>query len=71
MRATRRCVSLRHPAARRRELTLEGDGLPRAEGLSVHKLPEQLEVVDALPRGETLRKVLKYELRERFSDTGG
>ena len=39
----------------------------RAEGLSVHKLPEQLEVVDALPRGETLRKVLKYRLRERYS----
>ncbi|MFF9146835.1 class I adenylate-forming enzyme family protein [Streptomyces sp. NPDC014861] len=38
----------------------------RAAGLSVHKLPEQLEVVDALPRNETLRKVLKYKLRERF-----
>ncbi|MFH0520891.1 class I adenylate-forming enzyme family protein [Streptomyces sp. M41] len=41
----------------------------RAEGLSTHKLPEQLEVVDALPRGETLRKVLKYKLRERYSGT--
>ncbi|MFF5967049.1 class I adenylate-forming enzyme family protein [Streptomyces collinus] len=41
----------------------------RAEGLSVHKLPERLEVVDALPRGETLRKVLKYKLRERYADT--
>ncbi|WP_149824997.1 class I adenylate-forming enzyme family protein [Streptomyces tailanensis] len=41
----------------------------RAEGLSVHKLPEQLEVVDALPRNETLRKVLKYKLRERYSGT--
>ncbi|MGI5426614.1 class I adenylate-forming enzyme family protein [Streptomyces sp. CA-179760] len=39
----------------------------RAEGLSVHKLPERLELVDALPRGETLRKVLKYKLRERYS----
>ncbi|MDX2522666.1 class I adenylate-forming enzyme family protein [Streptomyces europaeiscabiei] len=39
----------------------------RAEGLSVHKLPEQVEVVDALPRNETLRKVLKYKLRERYS----
>ncbi|MEU6883399.1 AMP-binding protein [Streptomyces sp. NPDC046712] len=39
----------------------------RAEGLSVHKLPEQLEVVEALPRNETLRKVLKYKLRERYS----
>ncbi|MEU1270403.1 AMP-binding protein [Streptomyces sp. NPDC005799] len=41
----------------------------RAEGLSVHKLPEQLEAVDALPRNETLRKVLKYKLRERYSGT--
>ncbi|MFD4509711.1 class I adenylate-forming enzyme family protein [Streptomyces sp. NPDC058457] len=40
----------------------------RAEGLSVHKLPERLEVVAALPRNETLRKVLKYKLRERFSE---
>ncbi|MEV0278429.1 AMP-binding protein [Streptomyces sp. NPDC050610] len=40
----------------------------RAAGLSVHKIPEQLEVVDALPRNETLRKVLKYRLRERFSE---
>lgn len=43
----------------------------RAEGLSVHKLPEQLELVDALPRNDTLRKVLKYKLRERFSATRG
>lgn len=50
------------------ELTLSGiTSYLRAEGLSVHKLPEQLEVVDALPRNETLRKVLKYKLRERFS----
>lgn len=38
----------------------------REAGLPVHKLPEQLEVLDALPRNETLRKVLKYRLRERF-----
>ncbi|MFG2721115.1 class I adenylate-forming enzyme family protein [Streptomyces sp. NPDC048416] len=38
----------------------------RAQGLSVHKVPERLEVVGALPRNETLRKVLKYTLRERF-----
>lgn len=43
----------------------------RAEGLSVHKLPEQLEVLEALPRNETLRKVLKYRLRERFSGPAG
>ncbi|MDH2392111.1 AMP-binding protein [Streptomyces sp. HNM0663] len=38
----------------------------RGAGLSVHKLPEQLELVEALPRNDTLRKVLKYKLRERF-----
>ena len=37
------------------------------EGLMRQKIPEQLEVVDALPRNETLRKVLKFKLRERFS----
>ncbi|MGW2568570.1 class I adenylate-forming enzyme family protein [Streptomyces sp. NPDC001537] len=52
------------------ELTLDAvTSYLRAEGLSVHKLPEQLEVVDALPRNETLRKVLKYKLRERYSGT--
>ncbi|MFF1680176.1 class I adenylate-forming enzyme family protein [Streptomyces sp. NPDC058256] len=54
------------------ELTLSAiTSYLRAEGLSVHKLPEQLEVVDALPRNEALRKVLKYKLRERFSRPSG
>jgi cyclohexanecarboxylate-CoA ligase len=39
----------------------------RGTGLALHKLPEQLEVVDALPRNEALRKVLKYKLRERYA----
>ncbi|MGP3990574.1 class I adenylate-forming enzyme family protein [Streptomyces sp. 3N207] len=38
----------------------------RAEGLATYKLPEQLEVLAELPRNGTLRKVLKYKLRERF-----
>ncbi|MFC8695329.1 class I adenylate-forming enzyme family protein [Streptomyces parvus] len=38
----------------------------RGAGLARHKVPEQLELLDALPRNETLRKVLKYKLRERF-----
>ncbi len=37
------------------------------QGLTRFKTPEQLEVVDALPRNETLRKVLKYKLREEFA----
>ncbi|MFD7069111.1 class I adenylate-forming enzyme family protein [Streptomyces sp. NPDC059913] len=49
-------------------LTLAGiTGHLRAEGLAVHKLPERLEVLDALPRNDTLRKVLKYRLREQFA----
>jgi acyl-CoA synthetase (AMP-forming)/AMP-acid ligase II len=38
----------------------------RAAGLMTQKIPEQLEVVAALPRTATL-KILKHELRERFS----
>ncbi|MEV5607997.1 AMP-binding protein [Streptomyces sp. NPDC052225] len=41
----------------------------RDQGLSTFKLPEQLEILDALPRNETLRKVLKYQLRDRYSGT--
>ncbi|MER5934785.1 AMP-binding protein [Streptomyces sp. NPDC002054] len=40
----------------------------RSEGLATHKLPEQLELVEALPRNDTLRKVLKYKLRERYAE---
>jgi len=39
----------------------------RDAGLMIQKIPEQLEVVDQLPRNETLRKVLKYKLREEFA----
>jgi acyl-CoA synthetase (AMP-forming)/AMP-acid ligase II len=38
----------------------------RAAGLSQRKWPEQLELVDTMPRNPTL-KILKYELKERFS----
>jgi acyl-CoA synthetase (AMP-forming)/AMP-acid ligase II len=40
-------------------------------GLMRQKIPERLEVVDRLPRNETLNKVLKYKLRERFSTPAG
>jgi acyl-CoA synthetase (AMP-forming)/AMP-acid ligase II len=39
----------------------------RAARLMEQKVPEQLEVVDSLPRNETLNKVLKYKLREQYS----
>ncbi len=42
----------------------------REAGLAVHKLPERLEIVDALPRDDTLHKVLKQTLRERFTEAG-
>lgn len=39
----------------------------RSAGLMLQKIPEQLEVVDALPRNDTLRKALKYRLRETYA----
>jgi non-ribosomal peptide synthetase component E (peptide arylation enzyme) len=42
----------------------------RAAGLMAQKIPEQLEVVDALPRNDTLQKVVKQSLRDRFSAQG-
>ena len=36
-------------------------------GLMRQKIPERLEIVDKLPRNETLNKVLKYKLREMFA----
>jgi acyl-coenzyme A synthetase/AMP-(fatty) acid ligase len=38
----------------------------RASKLSVHKIPEQLEIVDALPRNPS-GKVLKRDLRTTFA----
>ncbi|MCX4692673.1 class I adenylate-forming enzyme family protein [Streptomyces sp. NBC_01408] len=39
----------------------------RTQGLATHKLPEQLELLESLPRNEALRKVLKYQLRDRYA----
>jgi cyclohexanecarboxylate-CoA ligase len=39
----------------------------RAAGLMTQKIPERLEVVDALPRNQTLNKILKYKLREQYA----
>jgi acyl-CoA synthetase (AMP-forming)/AMP-acid ligase II len=38
----------------------------RDAGLMMQKIPERLEIVDTLPRNETLNKVLKFKLREQF-----
>ncbi|MEB8343974.1 class I adenylate-forming enzyme family protein [Streptomyces endophyticus] len=68
-RGERVCAVLELHAGRARLTMPELTAYLREQGLSTFKLPEQLEVVDALPRNETLRKVLKYKLRERFSGT--
>jgi cyclohexanecarboxylate-CoA ligase len=33
----------------------------------VQKIPEQLEIIDQIPRNPT-GKILKHELREKYSD---
>jgi len=58
-------------------VVVQGDDAPALDELSAYllekglmkqKLPEQLEIVDALPRNPT-GKVLKFELRDRFGKT--
>ncbi|MEU9234603.1 class I adenylate-forming enzyme family protein [Streptomyces subrutilus] len=67
-RGERVCAVVERPAGGAAPLTLaEVTAYLRGAGLATHKLPEQLEVLDALPRNEALRKVLKYRLRERFA----
>jgi len=39
----------------------------KGQGLMVQKVPEQLVIVDELPRNATM-KVLKYQLRDRLRD---
>ena len=64
------CAVVEQPSGSR-ELSLDGiTAHLTAQGLARHKLPERLEVLAALPRGATLRKVLKQELRERFAGDG-
>jgi acyl-CoA synthetase (AMP-forming)/AMP-acid ligase II len=41
-----------------------------AAGAMRQKIPEQLEVVDRLPRNETFNKVLKFKLRDMFAKVG-
>lgn len=40
----------------------------KSADLMVQKIPEQLEILDELPRNQTLRKVLKQDIREMFRD---
>lgn len=41
-----------------------------AKGLMKQKLPEQLELVDVLPRSQALGKVSKKDLQQRFAQAG-
>ncbi|MBW5484657.1 class I adenylate-forming enzyme family protein [Streptomyces bambusae] len=66
-RGERVCAVVEQPAGAAPLTLPEVTAYLRAEGLATHKLPEQLELVEALPRNDTLRKVLKYKLREQFS----
>ncbi|MDQ1706123.1 MAG: cyclohexanecarboxylate-CoA ligase [Frankiaceae bacterium] len=43
----------------------------RDAGMMTQKIPERLEIVDRLPRNETLNKVLKYKLRAQFAPPAG
>jgi acyl-CoA synthetase (AMP-forming)/AMP-acid ligase II len=45
------------------------DALCSAKGMMRQKVPEQLEIVDVLPRNAST-KILKQELRARFADGG-
>lgn len=66
-RGERVCAVVEQPAGAAPLTLAEVTSHLRTEGLSTHKLPEQLELVEALPRNDALRKVLKYKLRERFA----
>ncbi|MFE4262460.1 AMP-binding protein [Streptomyces sp. NPDC056883] len=66
-RGERVCAVVEQPPGSAALTLAEVTSYLRAEGLSTHKLPEQLELVEALPRNDALRKVLKYKLRERFA----
>ncbi|MCZ4100666.1 AMP-binding protein [Streptomyces sp. So13.3] len=68
-RGERVCAVVEQPAGAPPITLADITGYLREHGLSAHKLPEQLEIVDALPRNDVLRKVLKFKLRERFGGT--
>ncbi|MFD7441766.1 class I adenylate-forming enzyme family protein [Streptomyces sp. NPDC059909] len=69
-RGERVCAVIEQPASATPLALPEVTAYLRGVGLATHKLPEQVEVVEALPRNEALRKVLKYKLRERFAPSG-
>ena len=68
-RGERVCAVVETADGRRSRLDLRRDGgLPARRRAHAQKIPEQLEVVDALPRNDTLGKILKFELRDQFAE---
>ncbi len=66
-RGERVCAVVESGARRRRDhLRARCRPTCASAGLMMQKIPEQLEVVDALPRNATL-KILKHELRAKYS----
>jgi acyl-CoA synthetase (AMP-forming)/AMP-acid ligase II len=65
-RGERVCAVVERPASGEVITFVEVQAACRDAGLMVQKIPEQLEVVDELPRNPTM-KILKRELVERFS----
>ena len=67
-RGERVCAVVERPAEGGEDLTFdEMVAYLGEQNLTRFKTPEQLVVLDALPRNETLRKVLKYKLREELA----
>ncbi|MFI1969573.1 cyclohexanecarboxylate-CoA ligase [Streptomyces cinnamoneus] len=66
-RGERVCAVVQQPAGAPPLTLVEVAAHLEAAGLARHKIPEQLELVGSLPRNDTLRKVLKHKLRERFA----
>ncbi|WP_414168770.1 class I adenylate-forming enzyme family protein [Streptoverticillium reticulum] len=67
-RGERVCAVVQQPPGAARLSLADVAGHLRGAGLALHKVPEQLELVPELPRNDTLRKVLKHRLRERYAD---
>jgi acyl-CoA synthetase (AMP-forming)/AMP-acid ligase II len=66
-RGERVCAVVETPAGATPLTFVEMQQFCRDAGLMAQKIPEQLEVVDVLPRNATL-KILKHELVARFRE---
>jgi acyl-CoA synthetase (AMP-forming)/AMP-acid ligase II len=69
-RGERVCAVVERPPSGESLTFLEMQSACREAGLMVQKIPEQLEVIDALPRNPTM-KILKRELVDKLSQAVG